>query len=240
MGTNLRDRREASACKPAPLRLRRRSALGVLAAAGLTWCGAPSVHCQEPVPTIKVRVLNYTRATPTKVAAAERGAGHLLRVAGLNVIWIDCRVGEPPDSRSGPCEQSLSPSEVLLRVLQDRSRSGIPDDAFGFAVPPVMANVYYEPAERLARSEGYEVTSIFAGVIAHEIGHLMLGTSSHSEMGLMQRHWGRMQLQLIRCGGLYFTPQQSKLISAEGQRRMRLETPRIIVASSINHGPAHD
>jgi hypothetical protein len=31
-------------------------------------------------------------------------------------------------------------------VLPDRKRNGFPDDAFGFAVPPVLANVYYEHA----------------------------------------------------------------------------------------------
>jgi len=220
-----------------PHRLGRRIALGLLAAASLNCCGAFAARSEQPTATIRVRVFNYTRATRATVAAAERGAGQILRDAGLNVIWMDCRFGESLDNPSGPCQQPLSPTEVLLRVLPDRHRNGIADDAFGFAVPPLLANVYYEHVTRLARIEGYEVTSILAGIIAHEIGHLMLGTSNHSETGLMQRHWGRIQLQSVRCGGLQFTPQQSKLIRAEGQRRMLLESTRSIVASSMSHGP---
>ena len=212
----------------------------MLLVASLNCSGAFSVRSEEPTPTIRIRVFNYATATPTTVLAAERSAGKILRDAGLNVVWLQCWVGNSTDDRSAACQQPLLPTEVLLRVLSDHSRTGIPDDAFGFAVPPMLASVYYEHAARLARIEGHEVTPILACVMVDEIGHLMLRQRSHSESGIMQEHWVRRHLQLINWDALKFTPEQSRLINAEGQRRMMLETSRIIVAESLNSGPAPD
>ena len=223
LGGRVSSRREAFVRKRVPRRRPSRSvALGMLAVI-LHYCGALPARSEEPVPTIRVRVLNYTRVTPAAVAAAERRAGQILGDAGLKVIWIDCWIGESSDNPSGPCQQPLSPAEVLLRVVSDRGRNEIPENAFGFAVPPILASVYYEPAARLARIEGYELTSILAGVIAHELGHLLLGSGSHSKFGIMQGQWGSKCLQLVRWNALQFTPEQSKLIRAEGQRRMSLQ-----------------
>jgi len=227
-------RGKAFACKVSPRRrLPRRVALAILAAVSSNYCGAYTARSEEPAPTIRVRVLNYTRAASAAVAAAERRAGQTLRDAGLNVIWIDCRVGEASENPSNPCRQPFLPSEVSLRILSDRTGNEIPENAFGFAVPPILATVYYEPTARLARSEGYEVPPILAGVIVHEIGHLLLGSSSHSGFGIMQGHWGHKCLQQIRWNGLQFTQEQSKLIRAEGQRRMRLESRDSLLAMNL-------
>jgi hypothetical protein len=60
--------------------------------------------------------------------------------------------------------------------------------------------------------------------IAHEVGHLLLGPSSHSAGGIMRGEWGPKELQLALMGKLLFASQQSKLIRAEARRRMSLQT----------------
>ena len=216
------------------LGLSRRIVLLLLVAAIFDYCSAFSVR-SETIPTVRVRVVNYTQATPATVAAAESGAGQILRDAGLNVVWSDCRVIESLDDPTEFCRQPLSPAEILLRLLPENSRHGIADDAFGFAVPPVLASIYYQHAVLLAASTGYGLPGILACVIAHELGHLLLGPRSHSEIGIMRGHWGRNELRLIAWGGLHFTPQQGKAIRAEAQVRMRRETTGIIVASSVDY-----
>jgi hypothetical protein len=208
--------------------------LGLLVAASLNCCAAVLAR-SETIPTIRVRVVNYAGATPTTVAAAELGAGQILRDAGLNVVWFDCRVVESSPNPSDSCRQPLSPAEILLRVLPENSRQGIANDAFGFAVAPVLASVYYQHAVLLAAGTGYGVSVILACVIAHELGHLLLGPRSHSETGIMRGHWGRDELRLLVCGGLHFTPQQAKAIRVETQARMRRESTEIVVASSVDY-----
>jgi len=56
---------------------------------------------------------------------------------------------------------------------------------------------------------------ILACVIAHEIGHLLLGSNSHSRTGIMMGKWSP---EAVRCAGqghLQFTPQQAELLRAE-------------------------
>jgi hypothetical protein len=187
-------------------------------------------------PTIAARVINYTAATPATMAKAEYKADQILGEAGLHVIWLDCPRAQSAGITTDPCEQPLKPTEIVLRVLSDHRRRGVQDDAFGFAVPPVLASVYYGHSVGLARSEGveFEVSTILACVIAHEIGHLLLGSNSHSDTGIMQGEWGRKQVRQLMWGNLHFTPQQSKLIRVEGQMRMRLESAQLRISSSTN------
>ena len=217
--------------RPIPLGLR---TTGLLVVVGLS-CGF-SVSAADLIPTVSVRVLNYVEAAAATVAKAEREAGRILRDAGLKVVWLDCPVGQSTVEATDPCRQPLIPTDLLLRVLSDHSRRGIQYESFGFAVAPALASVYYEHAMSLAtlNNAHYEVPIILGCVMAHEIGHLLLGPSSHSECGIMQGQWGRKQVRLIMCGSLHFTVEQSILIRAEVQMRMMLELAQVRTTSSIN------
>jgi hypothetical protein len=65
---------------------------------------------------------------------------------------------------------------------------------------------------------------ILACVIAHEIGHLLLGPNSHSPTGIMMGIWSPGVLRGAGWGRLRFTPQQAELIRGDvlarsGERR---------------------
>jgi type IV secretory pathway TraG/TraD family ATPase VirD4 len=45
-------------------------------------------------------------------------------------------------------------------------------------------------------------------VIAHEVGHLLLGSNSHSQSGIMIAQWHPAELQKLSMGRLLFTPDQ--------------------------------
>jgi hypothetical protein len=49
-------------------------------------------------------------------------------------------------------------------------------------------------------------------VIAHEVGHLLLGTDSHSHDGIMQGRWEDAQLRGAGKGNLQFTSSQAALM----------------------------
>jgi hypothetical protein len=219
--------------RPLPLSLR--LAGGWLVVLGFACADPFSARAVEPIPTIRVRVANYTEATPTTVFKAEREAGRILGDAGLNVVWIDCPLKRSAVISMDPCQQPLERTDIVLRVLSDQCRNGVQDSAFGIAVLPVLASVYYEHVVSRARIDGadFEVPIILGCVMAHEIGHLLLGSNSHSDTGIMQARWERKQVLQLMKGGLHFTPQQSKLIRAEGQSRMNIELTQLRFASSL-------
>ena len=217
-----------------PLRRSIRITTGLLVVLGFTSANNSSALAADSSPTIRVRTTNYTEATAATVSKAEHEAGRILGEADLNVIWIDCQLRQTAANPTDPCQQELQPADIVLRVLPDHARNGVQDGAFGFAVLPVLASVYYEHAVRLARSDGaeFEVPIILGFVIAHEIGHLLLGSNSHSETGIMQGQWERKQVRKLMKGDLHFTAQQSKLIRAEGRTRMSLEATQLRASSS--------
>jgi hypothetical protein len=59
------------------------------------------------------------------------------------------------------------------------------------------------------RDSGASPARLLGTVAAHEIGHLLLGSQSHSAMGVMSAHWGETELRRVSMGGLRFTSEQA-------------------------------
>ena len=177
-------------------------------------------------PKIRIRVNNYTQASAAILTGAEREAARILGKAGLQTVWLDCPAGHPTGDPKDSCREPLEATDIALRVLSESTQNKFQDTVFGFAVVPVLASVYYDYAAYLARSDNaeFEIPIILGCVIAHEVGHLLLGSSSHADTGVMQGHWGRGQIRRAMTGTLLFTQEQARLIRAETQKRMRLQT----------------
>jgi hypothetical protein len=209
------------------LRLRLRIAVSLLGAINLASSDAGFANVAEPSAMLRVRVNNYTQASPSIVAKAEREAGRILGEAGLRMVWLDC----PMEHYGGvhvqqnPCLEPLEATDIVLRVLSERTQNKFQDTVFGFAVVPIFASVYYDYALRSAKRDNdeFEVPVILGCVIAHELGHLLLGSNSHSGSGVMQPQWGRKQVKQALTGGLLFTHEQSKHIQAEVERRTSVQ-----------------
>ena len=191
----------------------------------------------DKIPVFRVHVINLTEATSVTITRAEDEAGWILHNAGLNVAWVNCSREQNAANPADPCHQPLGPANVFVRLLSTQARKGFQDSIFGFAVLPALATVYYETAFDLAkafRAEGMDVPTILGGVMAHEIGHLLLGLDSHSPTGIMQAHWGRKQVRELFQRDLLFTGEQSRRIRAEWQVRTKLEAVRISTTASMS------
>jgi hypothetical protein len=97
---------------------------------------------------------------------------------------------------------------------------------FGFAVVPILARVYVNYAVERAKRDNaeFEIPMVLGSVIAHEIGHLLLGLNSHSGSGIMQKRWQPSQVRQAVTGNLLFTENQGNLMRAETQRRANVQT----------------
>src|SRR5271165_4659504 len=214
-------------------RLRLRIAAVLLGVMRFSLANTAYASPAEPNPTLRVRVVNYTRASHATMAQAEREAARILGQAGIKTVWLDCPLGHSTVELAGPCQQLIEGNEIELRVLSDKTRIGYQDTAFGFAVAPLLASVYYEHVERLATIDDakLEMPVILGCVIAHEIGHLLLGYNMHSDSGIMQSRWERKQVRQLMIGGLSFTTQQAELIRVEVQTRMSQRTAQVRTAN---------
>jgi hypothetical protein len=179
----------------------------------------------DPSPTITVRIYNYSQASSVVLSGAEREARRILGKAGLRAVWLECPVGPTTVSPQGPCQKTSEDTDIKLRVLAEPVLNKFQDTVFGFAVHPVLASVYYEYAMRRARSDDaeFELPIILGCAIAHELGHLLLGSNSHSGAGIMQPRWEPKQVRQLMMGTLLFTIEQSKLMQEQARTRMKLQ-----------------
>ena len=164
--------------------------LSIMALAGLV--GVISFASRaDTSPTIRVRVNNYTQATPAMLAGAEREAGRILGKAGLQTVWLHCPAGQSTGDPHDPCGEPLEATDIVLRVLSESTKNRFQDTVFGFAVVPVLASVYYDYAVQLARSDNaeFEIPIILGCVIAHEVGHLTALTDTAARATFFDDAW---------------------------------------------------
>jgi hypothetical protein len=202
------------------------ASFGVMAA----WVGImglafpePAVAGEDEPPAIRVLVANFSQASPSIVAAAEREAGRILGQAGLRASWLECSVGPSTVSLQDPCQKAPEAADIRMRILPAPVLDKFQDSVFGFAVHPVLASVYYEFAFRRAKRDDaeFELPIILGCVMAHELGHLLLGSNSHSDKGIMLPRWEVNQVRQLMMGTLLFTPDQARLIRLEAQTRTK-------------------
>ncbi len=192
---------------------------GLLGITGLAFPGH-ALAGDEP-PAITILVANYSQASPAILASAESEAGRILEQSGLRASWIECSVGPSTISTQDPCQKAPEANGIRLRILPAPVLDKFQDSVFGFAVHPVLASVYYEFASRRARSDDaeFELPIILGCVMAHELGHLLLGSNSHSDKGIMLPRWEVNQVRQLMMGRLLFTPDQSNLMRLEARAR---------------------
>jgi hypothetical protein len=175
--------------------------------------------------TMTVLVYNQAQAPPAILIGAEREAARILSHAGVRTSWFDCSAGHSDAGSQDVCQMGWGQSmNIGLRILA-KPTGRLQDTRFGFAVIPALASVYYDYKARFVADDvGLGLPMILGCAIAHEVGHLLLGPSSHSNQGVMQAEWGKRQIRQALMRDLLFSPEESRLIRAEARLRMSLQT----------------
>jgi hypothetical protein len=137
----------------------------------------------------------------------------ILQQALVEVEWTDCRT-HPKKPRPLTCERPLQQSEVVVRLVSavngptEGDRVG---DALGDAVVDTnsgrgsLGTVYLDRVKRLALSTRTSESELLGRVIAHEVGHLLLGSTAHAPAGVMRPTWSRALLARRASGDWAFS-----------------------------------
>ncbi len=171
---------------------------------------------------ITISVYNHAEVSPETLTAAEHVAWEIFRRAGIAAVWAHCRVSEAEAPRDQGCEEPLSPAHLVLRILPQTMSAHFPfsSSTFGAAMLSPEGTGYYgyvfqDRVEQLVRDSHVNRSEILGHVVAHEIGHLLLGSNAHSNTGIMCANWYGKQLRSAAMGTLLFTPQESQVIRAK-------------------------
>ncbi len=149
---------------------------------------AQSSPAADSMPKVSVRVYNYAHVPRGTLARAEKGGSTIFEQAGVEIGWLNCPVSSAKVSPYSACSQGLAPTQVVLRVYPPFKAVSFSfrETTTGFALLPAAfgnasyAGVFYDRVEELAKYDIASASEILAHSVAHEIGHLLLGTPDHS------------------------------------------------------------
>jgi hypothetical protein len=173
----------------------------------------------DPV-TITIQVFNYAQMPRQTLESGEHEAERVLTLAGARVKWLHCRnVSSLASESKALCDYGLSPQTPTLRFITGTNKRDPRE--YGYTDIPVLSTVYYE---KIVERSGYDFNSadipvVLGCVIAHELGHLLLRSSAHSLVGIMQPQWGTKQFQDALKGVLFFTKEQAVRIQSQYTRQ---------------------
>ena len=136
---------------------------------------------------VVVRVYDTQGLPAGELAAARTAAEQILKDADIKVRWADC-----------PCNTPVGPVELMVRV--SASTAGSRAGALGFSYVDVshktgtLATVFADRVHALASASGADEGELLGRAMAHEIGHLILGTHDHARTGLMRGKWTSIEV----------------------------------------------
>jgi hypothetical protein len=176
---------------------------------------------------LTVGVYIYAPIPQYELATAERVASKIFQNVGVELSWVNCPMTGLAAHLNLACTAPYAPTDIHLNIAQDLPQgSGVGKFAMGLAVTPPppnhgeIASISYARARKLL-TDTHELTlgQLLGHGIAHEIGHLTLGTNSHSASGLMCAHWNVNELKLAAYAELRFSEEQAATIRADVRTR---------------------
>ena len=184
--------------------LRRWVGLGVFLA--LTSASLKAKELAGAGEVVKVSVYDDAGVGLDLLVKAEEVASRAFRRAGVAIDWLNCGV-DGKLTGLPECGKAAFPTRLQLRMLK-KSR-GLTPETFGISYlsnegEGVYSQVFVEPVEQLHQAVGISLATLLGDVAAHELAHLLLGTNSHSVIGLMRAHWGVQELDRVKQGTLLF------------------------------------
>jgi len=167
-------------------------------------------------PELHVSVDDYANVSPELLAAAEMQVHRIFRQAGVETVWRNCSDRSENIQPTG-CHV-IGSTYFVLKILPRAMGTQVRDrtDVLGAAALDekglgYYGYVFYDRIQRM--SEERRLASTLLGhVLAHEIGHLLLRSNSHSISGIMSGRWAGGELRTISEGAMFFMPHESKVL----------------------------
>ena len=169
---------------------------------------------QTALADLTVSVFNDAGVSQSVLSRAQDRAAFIMRRAGLFLVWLDCGTPGNRQTNTG-CSAISFPEHLSVRLVA--SASTATEDTFGQSFQNAAGDgnyalVYFRVLASSNAAESVKTGELLGYVVAHELGHLLLGRDSHSATGLMTAVWGAAEMQQASQGKLLFTSDQGDRI----------------------------
>jgi hypothetical protein len=169
----------------------------------------------EPDGRLRVRVYNYAEVPPTTLALTEQIAGEIFLRTGTELLWVDCPVSEQEIERMLGCRSVPASMALTPKIVPEWMAIGFhrPSAQCGLTIQGHGSYVFFHRVQAFTQSADVSLAVILGYVVAHELGHLVLGAGSHSATGIMSENFHPKQSKRGESTApLSFSPEQSERI----------------------------
>ncbi len=169
-----------------------------------------------------LRAYDMTGVSPHEIAAAERTVADVLGRAQIDVSLVTCR---PEPAAPLLCNEVPKAQDVILRLTTAppaATEGALAEANVDTALAAgSYATVYVDRIRRLAAVADRDAGALIGRAIAHEVGHLLLGTSSHSPTGLMRATWSATAINREGDPAWRFDRRQGARLRSRLEERLR-------------------
>ncbi len=194
----------------------------------LTLSSFSPVAAQEPInDAITIRVFNFAGTPVEEMLRAQQEADAIFARSNVRLSWLDCTLDAERQPADPTCNAVRGASVLNLRLAPERMapKQGLPKGIFGFSMMSTTGgfssttNVYVDRVSEIADGRKYRQPVVLGAIIAHELGHLLLGIGGHSKAGLMSLPWGPKALTAADQGTLGFSKRETKQLVKAVEKR---------------------
>jgi hypothetical protein len=138
---------------------------------------------------VVVRTYDTAGVAPREVAAALETAHAILSGVAIDLVWREC----------GRCDETPGPRELIVRIAAAPARAE--PMTLGYSLVDVeersgsLATIFADRVESIASAAQFDPGVLLGRSIAHELGHLLMGTTEHSAHGLMRARWDPREVE---------------------------------------------
>jgi hypothetical protein len=150
---------------------------------------------------VTIRLYDSSGLPAADLRTAMLTAETALRSAAVGAAWVVCPppAAVPADNSTG-CTGLPHESDLLVRIVRAAATVVSPDTLGFAAIDPAagrgtLATVFADRVARFAARAGIDAATLVGYAIAHEIGHLLLGTDAHAPSGLMRAAWTTSEMR---------------------------------------------
>jgi hypothetical protein len=188
---------------------------------------------------LTLRVYNYGDVEDAALSRARRVSNRIFARLGIQTDWLNCPTSPEEIATNRACAAKPGPDHLILKLLPKAmsKKYEFKRGIFGFALPTAEGvpgtdiSLFYQRVLDLAYHGGVgtgfdDAKGIILGhMIAHEVGHLLLGPDSHGSRGVMSFPWNKRTLTTMERGLLEFTAAERSSIHRELDRRVAFARP---------------
>ena len=182
----------------------------------------PPLSAGRLVDRLVVRVYDLTGLPAAIRVRAVDVARAIVGDVGLIADWQDCTA----TAAQRRCAPARGADDLVVRIVAGATPGA--DDrpaTLGYAVVEpgtgagALATIFVGRVEHVARRSGGARGDLLGRAIAHEVGHLLLGTNRHAATGLMRERWTDQEIVRNR--------REDWLFSSSDRGRLRDQWPAV-------------